>query len=383
MRSFTCSKRASPRLKTVYLLSLLSLAACSHKSEYDALVSSGCEDKKNCFVSLQAALDNAAANAEARVANKDYFRVKVEQGDYREKVRVDYPFVEIIGAGPQTTRLHFNLPAAEAKPFHRDAWGTPGSATLTINAHDVLVRNIKIENDFDYLTNDARANDDPEKVRDSQAVAVLLDVNSDRVALQSVELVAYQDTLFANGKRAWIKDSIISGNVDFIFGNGQLLIEDSDIISRKRGRSFEAGEIQGHVTAPSTSIKNDFGIVFIDCRLLREDGVPDHSHSLGRPWHPTTTFPDGRYADPEAVGYVAYINCYMDKHIVPQAWANMSGTARDGTKSRIFTPAESRFYEYNSGGPGSERINNEGHVWQAVDVDALKKTMLDSWEFAE
>lgn len=359
---------------------MVCLCACENKSkDYDALVSTACEERELCHASLQSAIDASATSAVARAASQQYFRIQVEQGTYREKVRIDIPFVEIVGAGSQTTHLHFNLPAAEAKSFHRDAWGTPGSATLTINARDVLVKNIKIENDFDYLANDARENDDPEKVKDSQAVALLLDVDSDRVKLQSVELVAYQDTVFANGKRAWIKDSIISGNVDFIFGNGQLLIEDSDIISRKHGKDFEAGEIQGHISAPSTSIKNDYGIVFIDCRLLREEGVPDHSHSLGRPWHPTTNFPDGRYADPEAIGYAAYINCHMDNHIIPQAWASMSGTARDGTKSRIFTPAESRFYEYNSGGPGSQREGNEGKVLEELDVENLKKQMLGDW----
>lgn len=361
------------------LLGSLLLAACSVAPQPDALVSQACNERKHCFSSLQQAIDASAASSNKRVESQQYFHIAVEQGDYREKVRIDYPWVKITGAGSQLTRLHFDLAAANARSFHRDAWGTPGSATLTINSHDIVVENLKVENDFDYLTNDARANDDPQKVRDSQAVAVLLDASSDRVALQGVELVAYQDTLFANGKRAWIKDSIISGNVDFIFGNGQLLIEDSDIISRKRGKEFEPGEIQGHITAPSTSINNKYGIVFIDCRLLREEGVPDHSHSLGRPWHPTTNFPDGRYADPDAIGYAAYINCYMDKHIIPQAWASMSGTARDGTKSRIFTPAESRFYEFSSGGPGSERAGNEGKVLTDLNIEELKNDLLGTW----
>jgi len=43
----------------------------------------------------------------------------------------------------------------------------------------------------------------------------------------------------------------------------------------------------------------------------------------------------------------------MDRHIKAQGWSSMAGTARDGSKSRIFTPEESRFFEYQSRGPGA------------------------------
>lgn len=354
------------------------------KQKHDAVVSSACEKTwQNCFSSLQSAVDAAEKQADVRSKSRRYFHIFIESGDYREKVRIDYPWLKIQGDGRQTTRLHHELVAANAGKYHRDNWGTAGSATLTINSHDIIVENLKIENDFDFISNDAKAKDDPKRVRKSQAVALLLDINSDRVLMKDVELLAYQDTLFANGKRAYIKNSRIAGNVDFIFGNGQLLIESSEIVSRKRGKSFKPGEIQGHVTAPSTSIKNKYGLVFVNSKLLREEGVANASHSLARPWHPTTNFPDGRYADPEAIGYAAFINCYMDAHIIPQAWATMNGTARDGSKSRVFTPAESRFYEYNSSGPGAMRENNEGKILEKVDLTALKEEMLGDWSIKE
>src|SRR5690606_23503702 len=66
-----------------------------------------------------------------------------------------------------------------------------------------------------------------------------------------------------------------------------------------------------------------------------------------------TTFPDGRYADPDAIGKAVFIRTYMDAHISAQGWSSMGGTARDGTKRQIFTPEESRFFEYQSTGPGA------------------------------
>ncbi len=352
------------------------LGACASpenkSAEKKVQVRTDCPElNSDCFQTLQAAIDAADT-----LPVEQRYTIHLRKNDYREKVRIDRDNIQLI-AEPGT-RLVNTLVAAHARAYHRDNWGTAGSATLTINAENIAVRNLIIENDFDYLNNDARDKNDPQRIKDSQAVALLLDISSDKVVLDNVELIAYQDTLFANGKRAYITNSKISGNVDFIFGNGQLLIENSEIIARTRGRKLKAGEFYGHITAPSTSIKNSIGIVFLNSRLTREKNVPDHSYSLGRPWHPTTTFPDGRYADPEAIGYTAYINCYMDKHIVPQAWTSMRGTARDGSKTRVFTPEESRFFESGSYGPGAYRENNRGKTIE-VNQKELRDQFLKGW----
>ena len=70
--------------------------------------------------------------------------------------------------------------------------------------------------------------------------------------------------------------------------------------------------MQSIVAAPSTPLAQAIGIVVYRSRLTREPGVPDGTVALGRPWHPTRNFPDGRYADPGAVGQASYIDCYMD-----------------------------------------------------------------------
>lgn len=109
--------------------------------------------------------------------------------------------------------------------------------------------------------------------------------------LDRVALLGYQDTLFANGGRALIRKSLIAGNVDFIFGNGQLLIEDSEIRTRTRAAPYTSGEFQSFVAAPSTPLSQAHGIVFHSCRLTRETGVPDHAVALARPWHPPPASP--------------------------------------------------------------------------------------------
>lgn len=342
------------------VLGLSALSACSSEKKVldadqasdvvsshaiDAVVGG---DSPNAFNTIQAALDAAPADETVR------YRILVKAGSYKEKINITRANTELRGEGAASTLIHFDAYAAIAGHYREDGWGTPGSATLTVNAVDVHIAELTIDNTFDYLTNDAKkASDDPTAISDSQAVAVLLDTLSDKVSFSRVTLNGYQDTLFVHGYRAYFYQSRISGNVDFIFGQGTAVFEQSTIVTRPRNREFAEGEIQSFITAPSTNIGREYGLTFIDCLLMREEGVPDQSITLGRPWHPTTTFPDGRYADPDAIGKAVFIRTYMDAHIHAQGWSSMPGTARDGTKTRIFTPEESRFFEYQSSGPGA------------------------------
>lgn len=333
------------------LTSLLCLSACSLEqrsttdAEFDAIVGGA---SPAAFTTIQAALNAAPADESKR------YRILISAGDYKEKLTITRANLDIRGEGARKTRIYFDAFAGNSRHYRADNWGTPGSATVAINAHNIHIADLTIDNTFDYLTNDGKkTRNDPTAADDSQAVALLLDTGSDKISLSKVILNGYQDTLFVHGKRAYFYKTTISGNVDFIFGQGNAVFEQSIIVSRPRNSIFAADEIHSFITAPSTNIASEYGLTFIDCRLTREPGVPDGSITLGRPWHPTTTFPDGRYADPKAIGKSVFIRTFMDSHINAQGWSSMPGTAPDGTKSRIFTPEESRFFEYHSSGPGA------------------------------
>ncbi|WP_049724063.1 pectinesterase family protein [Gilvimarinus polysaccharolyticus] len=285
------------------------------------------------------------------------YRVALLAGDYYEKITIERDYVSLIGISiaEQKPRIYFDAYAGMAGPYHRDDWGTPGSATVTVNAHNTVLSNLQIENTFDFLANDALPKEHPDRVRHSQAVALLLDVDSDLTYINDSRIDGFQDTVFADGGRSYFYQSIVSGNIDFIFGAGLAIFDQCEIRTRARGKRFNGGELQGHITAPSTNITQPFGLVFLHSRLTRELSVPDNSVSLARPWHPTTTFSDGRYADPNAIGSAIYVETWMDAHIAVDSWASMNGTARDGSKSRVFTPAESRFFERDSKGPGAQQ----------------------------
>jgi pectinesterase len=361
----------------VLLAAVLAQSGCASHAPTAAkhyAVRSACGDARNCYATIQAALD-----ASATEGSDDWVQLDIAPGSYAEKVTVHRPKTRLRGSGAQRTFLRFNAAAEYSAHFHRDLWGTPGSATLTIDADRVTVVGMTVENTFDYLANDALPDSDPHKIANSQALALLLDKHSDRVLVEHAALLGYQDTLFADGRRALVRDSFISGNVDFIFGGGELLVVDSTIQSRRRAAAFPAGEIQSFVAAPSTLLSQRTGITVYRSRLTREPGVPDGSVALGRPWHPTRKFPDGRYADPDAVGQVSFIDCHMDAHIHADHWASMAGTARDGTKTHVFQPQDARFFESGSRGPGA-RHTDIGLRWSdAPGIDEVKRVIFDDW----
>lgn len=366
-------------LQSMVLALLVSGCASVHISpDNKYVVDEFCGKIPNCYPTIQDALDAAK-----RESSSVWVEIDVASGDYYEKVTIDRAMTLLRGQGRQETRLHFDAVAETAGKYHRAKWGTPGSATLTINADRVTVEGITVENTFDYLANDALPADDAGKISNSQGVALLLDIDSDRVFLDKTSLIGYQDTVFANGKRALVRNSFISGNVDFIFGNGQLLIEDSTIESRRRADPSFMEAFQSFIAAPSTQLSEPVGIVFYRSRLTREEGVPDESVALARPWHPTTRFPDGRYADPNAVGQASFIDCYMDAHIHKEHWTSMNGTARDGSKTDVFSPQDSRFSESGSYGPGSEHLDI-GISWSdPLTISEVHRIFFEGWPESE
>ncbi|TNM65703.1 pectinesterase A [Aliirhizobium smilacinae] len=278
--------------------------------------------------------------------------IAIKPGRYREKLTVTKPNISFVGAGRDSTVITFDAFAGQDRPDGQGQWGTPGSATVTIQAPDFSSRGITIANTFDFLENDRRDKTSSDRVGASQAVALMLDTGADRSLFQEVALTGYQDTLFANVGRSLFEGCHISGNVDFIFGAGAAFFERCNIVSRYRGSADTLPA--GFVTAPSTMIDQESGLIFHNCRLTKEGSdIPAGSHYLGRPWHPTKTFAEGRYADPNAIGVSVFLNCHMDDHIAEDGWTAMQGTALTGPR-KWFQPLEdARFSEYGSTGPGA------------------------------
>lgn len=266
--------------------------------------------------------------------------VYIRNGRYREKLTIDRPRITLLGESRDSTIITFDAAAGQPAPGG-GTYGTRGSFTLRIVAPDFRAERLTIENSFDYPANAARAADDPAKLRDPQAVALMTDLGSDRAAFVDVRITGYQDTLFPNAGRSWFSGCEVRGHVDFIFGAGQAVFEDCDIVSLDRGSRTN----NGYVTAPSTPLAQPYGFVFLRSRLRKESpAMAAGSVTLGRPWHP--------FGDPDAVGSAVFIDCWMDDHIGSKGWDRMASTDSTGTRT-WWEPGGARFFESGTTGPGA------------------------------
>ena len=267
----------------------------------------------------------ARALTAAPEASTAPFVIFIKNGRYREKLTVDKPNITLRGESRDGAVLTFDAHADTPSP-DGGTFGTSGSFTLRVTAPDFRAEHLTIENAFDFRANAARPANDPVKSKNAQAVALHLDRGSDRATIIDCVLSGWQDTLFANAGRAYFRECIIQGQIDFIFGAGTAVFDDCDIVSRGAG----------YITAPSTPPLQRYGFVFVGSRLGRaSDAVKRNTVALGRPWHPSSN-PN---VNPSAV----FIDCNLDDHITPEAWAPMGG----------FRPEMARFFEYRDHGVGA------------------------------
>ncbi|WP_083748609.1 pectinesterase family protein [Pelomonas sp. KK5] len=232
---------------------------------------------------LQAALD-AVPTQGRRVY------IEMRPGTYREQVCVKGRApVTLYGAGDPSAVVivagHYNaegpqginrcLPDPKATTT-----GTLGSASVALFSDDMQVARLTIANDaMDQVRDGIGYPADVSESGGAQAVALM--TGGDRIQLQDVRLVGHQDTFYARPGRVYVRDSFITGDVDFIFGAAALVIDHSEIRSRAGRRKPGNG---GHVLAPDTAWDQRYGILVVDSRLTAEPGVAPASISLGRAW---------------------------------------------------------------------------------------------------
>ncbi|PND38835.1 hypothetical protein C1O66_15750 [Paucibacter aquatile] len=255
--------------------------------------------------SLQAAIDALPSRNAASVAGAPtrYF-IRLAPGRYVENVCIhDKPPLTIYGAGeePGEVRLVAGRFAAQPRepgsaspcfPASSAArHGTAGSASVAVFSDEVTLRHLSIVNS---ALDGVRAGQGypPEVGEGGGAQAVALMTRGDRIELDRVQLWGHQDTFYASRRRegesegsglsrVWVHDSLIAGDVDFIFGDARLLLERCTVLSRAGRRTPGEG---GIVLAPSTAANEPLGFIVQDSRFLAEPGLAPGSVWLGRAW---------------------------------------------------------------------------------------------------
>lgn len=114
--------------------------------------------------------------------------------------------------------------------------------------------------------------------------AVALRSQSDMSAFYNCRMDGYQDTLYMQTHRQFYRNCVISGTVDFIFGDAAAVIQNSLIIARK-----PMDNQQNTVTAQGrTQSRETTGLVIQNCRIVPEQKLSPMRFQiptyLGRPW---------------------------------------------------------------------------------------------------
>lgn len=215
------------------------------------------KDGSGQFKTITDAINSYPKNHQGR------FLIYVKAGIYDEYIIVDKkkPNILLYGDGPTKTIITGRKNFAEGVKTMR-------TATFSTVAEDFIAKSIAFENTAG-----------PEG---HQAVA--LRVQGDRSAFFDCALRGFQDTLYAHAHRQFYRNCEISGTIDFIFGYGTTLIQNSKIIVRRPGPNQ-----QNIVVADGTDQKSmPTGIVLQGCEIMPEAGLSADRLTvksyLARPW---------------------------------------------------------------------------------------------------
>ena len=142
----------------------------------------------------------------------DYHKVIfVKNGTYKEKLIIPQWLqnIEICGESAEKTIITYDDHANVKRPETGKPMGTFRTYTLKIEANDITLKNLTIEN------NSARL---------GQAVA--LHTEGDRLVFINCRFVGHQDTVYTGmpATRLYFKDCYICGTTDFIFGASTALL---------------------------------------------------------------------------------------------------------------------------------------------------------------
>ena len=173
-----------------------------------------------------------------------------------------------------------------------------------------------------------------------------------RLAVRNAHFLSEQDTLQLTGY-AWFHQSLIEGNVDFIWGNNRAaLFEDSEIRTVGDSARPESG---GYIVQARTVGADQPGFIFLRSRLTRGAGpagnlAPDGSAYLARSPGTINTWDN-----------VAFIGCTVGPHIAHDGWLRQPPP----------NPLQGGWREYGNHGPDGAPRNYGGMQLDAAQAAQL------------
>jgi len=146
-----------------------------------------------------------------------------------------------------------------------------------------------------------------------QAETIYFNTDQGRLIATDMRFASEQDTLQLKGF-SWFFNSLIEGNVDFIWGGNRVaLFENSEI--RTLGDSRSATPSGGYVLQARTVAAEDKGFVFMNSRLTQAAGP------AGTTVAPGATYLARSGGSATYFDNISFINCRIDTHIAALGWA--------------------------------------------------------------
>lgn len=163
--------------------------------------------------------------------------------------------------------------------------------------------------------------------------AVALRVSGDMAVFYNCQMDGYQDTLYAHTYRQFYRDCVISGTIDFIFGDSAANFQNCKLVVRKPMENQQC-----IVTAQGRKdIRQPTAIVVQNCSLVADPAyfpVRGKLKSfLGRPW--------------KEYSRTVIMESFIDDLIAPEGW--LAWDKEFAVKTLFYT-------EFNNRGPGSSKL---------------------------
>ncbi|KAG4950807.1 hypothetical protein JHK85_044674 [Glycine max] len=254
--------------------------------------------------------------------------IRIKGGVYRENVEVDKKKTNImfLGDGRTNTIITASRNVVDGSTtFH--------SATVAVVGANFLARDITFQN----------------TAGPSKHQAVALRVGGDLSAFFNCDFLAFQDTLYVHNNRQFFVKCLITGTVDFIFGNSAVVFQDCDI----HARLPDSGQ-KNMVTAQGRVDPNqNTGIVIQKCRIGAtkdlESVKKNFKTYLGRPW--------------KEYSRTVIMQSSISDVIDPIGWHEWSGN---------FALSTLVYREYQNTGPGAGTSNRVTWKGYKVITDAAE-----------
>jgi pectinesterase len=307
----------------------------------------------------------AAVTAAVTMGGTNRIYIQVTPGTYNEVVCVPVTAPPITlystNADPTQTVIVFdnfngnmvtaNGPANPCPgPASNGTYGTAGSATFAAFAKGFQAKNITFSNNVTTAMLGTTTG--------TQAVALMTE--ADQILLENVQVLGHQDTLYTETQganivvRAYIKQSLIQGDTDFIFGGATVVLDSCQI----RNVTDRAGS-KGQPLAPDTASTNPYGFLVINATFTADSGATAASMALGRAWDRSCKTVDNyvsvcEVTPPYPNGQATVRDSMLGAHIktATGTWAAAATTGRafsitPWACSTLGMCPANRLYEYN------------------------------------